>query len=217
MRIAGKPKPDGLIVSHGDADHVGGASALIEGWKNPLVIDSHLKDRSPARQKLHAGLADRGMPKSLHRAGDAIELSRHAKLRILHPPKTLEAAKANDKSLVALLETNAANILFLSDSGPAAWETFPPLRADIVVLGRHHSGLHPEAEFLKKSGVRAIVATAAGYPAHEPIDEHWAAMLDEIGIDLFRMDATGAVQIEIQPDGHTLEGFLNGQTPRFRD
>lgn len=217
MRIAGKPKPDGLIVTHGDADHLGGASTLIDGWKNPLVIDSHLKDRSPSREKLHAGLAARGAPKSLQRAGDSIELSRQARLRILHPPKILEAAKANDKSLVVLLETNSTNILFLSDSGPAAWESLPPLRADIVVLGRHHSGLLPEAELLKESGVRAIVATAAGYPAHEPMDEHWAAMLEENGIKLFRMDQTGAVQIEIRPDGHSLEGFLNGQVQRSRN
>lgn len=211
MRLAGKTKPDGLLVSHGDADHVGGAAALLEGWNKPLVIDSHLKDRSPARRHLHAELAARGNPKSLHRAGDSIALSAHAKLRILHPPRAVDSSMANDKAIIALLETPSANILFLSDSGPAAWESLPPLQADIVVLGRHHSSLAPEAEFLKKSRVRAVVATAAGYPSHEPIDRFWAAMLDDIGVELFRMDETGAVQIEIHRDRHSIEGFLNGQ------
>lgn len=217
MRIAGEPRPDGLIVSHGDADHIGGAVALLEGWKSPRIIETRIKDRSPSRRALHSALESKGQPKSLHRAGDSIELSRHARLRILHPPGFLQAQQANDKSIIALLEGGSINILFLSDSGPAAWETLPPLRADIIVIGRHHSGLLPEAEFLKTSGVRAIIATAAGHPAHEPIDEHWAAMLAEIGIELFRMDKTGAVQIEVQPDGHTLEGFLNGQARRFRN
>lgn len=217
MRLAGKTKPDGLLVTHGDSDHLGGAAALLQGWKKPLVVDSHLKDRSPARRGLHAELAARGEPKSLHRAGDSIALSRHAGLRILHPPREVDAAMANDKAIIALLETASANILFLSDSGPAAWETLPPLRAEILVLGRHHSGLAPEAEFLEKTGVRAVVASAAGHPAHEPVEEFWAAMLEDLGVELFRMDETGAVQIDIHRDRHTIEGFLNGQALRFPD
>jgi competence protein ComEC len=211
MRLAGKPKPDGLLTTHGDADHLGAATTLLEGWKSPRIVDSPLKDLSPARKRLHQALAARGVPKSLHRAGDSIPLSPHATLHILHPPKSLVAAKSNDKAIIALLHTPSTRILFLSDSGPAAWASLPPLRADILILGRHHSSLLPDAEFLKKSGVQAVVATASNFPAYEPIDEFWATMLDEIGIELFRMDHTGAVQIEIQRDRHTIEGFLNGQ------
>jgi len=214
MRQAGRSHPDGLVVSHGDADHVGAGVVLIAGWKAPRVVDSHLKDRSPARQRLHAGLATRQAPKSLHRAGDAIRLSRHANLRILHPPKFLEAAVADDKAIIALLETDSTRVLFLSDSGPAAWASIPEAKAEIVVLGRHHSGVLPEAEFLQKTGARAVVATAASYPSHEPVDEHWAAMLETLGIELFRMDETGAVQIEIGRGDHKIEGFLNGQKHR---
>jgi hypothetical protein len=81
----------------------------------------------------------------------------------------------------------------------------------MVVVGRHHSGLLPEASFLRAAGVRTVVATAAPFPTHEPIDKFWAAMLDELGIDLFRMDHTGAVQIEISPRSRSVSGFLNGQ------
>jgi competence protein ComEC len=212
MRLAGKPWPDGLILSHGDSRHIGGAAMLLEGWKSPRIVDSRIKDRSTARRRLHAELEARGIPKSLHLAGDTIELPRAARLRILHPPKSLEAAKSNDKSIIPLLETVHANILFLSDSGPSVWEALPPLRADILVLGRHHSGLLPESEFLETSGVRAIVATASDYPAGESIDPFWAAMLDELGIELFRMDHTGAVQIDLGPRSTKISAFLNGQS-----
>jgi len=211
MRRAGKPWPDGLILSHGDARHIGGATALLEGWKSPRIVDSPIKDRSTARRRLHAELEARGIPKSLHRAGDTIVLSRHARLHILHPPKSFDAARSNDKAIIALLETSRANILFLSDSGPAVLNSLPPLRADILVLGRHHSGLVPEASYLRAAGIRAIVATAADYPAYESIDKFWVGMLDELGIDLFRMDHTGAVQIELDPRVRTITGFLNGQ------
>ena len=211
MRLAGKASPDGLLLTHGDADHLGGASHLFAGRRFPFLIDSPLKDRSPLRLRLHKDLAERGIPKSLHHAGDSLRLSSHATLKILHPPKGLIASKADDKSIITLLDTATAKILFLSDSGPNAWDTLPALQADIVVLGRHHSAILPEAGFLQKSRVRAVVATAAGFPTQEPIDEYWAAMLDELGIELFRMDHTGAVQIEIRPHSHTIEGFLNGQ------
>jgi hypothetical protein len=43
------------------------------------------------------------------------------------------------------------------------------------------------------------------------MDENWAAMLRERGIELFRMDESGAVQILASPSGFEIEGFLDGK------
>jgi hypothetical protein len=116
--------------------------------------------------------------------------------------------KADDKAIIARLESRGASILFLSDSGPMAWENLGPTRADIAVIGRHHSGILPEPGFLQNLGIRRVIATAAAFPQNEPIDENWAAALRDRGIELFRMDESGAVQILAWPGRLEIESFL---------
>ncbi|MFZ9964997.1 MAG: ComEC/Rec2 family competence protein [Terrimicrobiaceae bacterium] len=207
LRGTGKLSPDLLVITHGDAEHLGAAASIAEASPQTRFIDSPLQDRSPTRQRVQ----EKAINRSIHQAGDAIRLSENATLRILHPPASLIADKADDKAIIVLLESPFVRILLLSDSGPSAWETMEPVRADLAVMGRHHSGILPDAGFFEKNGVRAVIASAAEFPDHEPIDENWAAMLREHGIALFRMDESGAVQILAGPKGIEAEGFVNGQ------
>ena len=157
------------------------------------------------------------MRASKARAGDRFEISPAASLKILHPPEGLVAATADDKSLIALLESCRTRVLFLSDSGPKTFQWLlenqaTEIPADILVLGRHHSGVPPEASFLRAVNPSLVVAAAAGFPSNEPIDEDWAAMVEGLGIRLFRQDRTGAVRIRIEKENWAAEGFLNGET-----
>ncbi|MFM8981865.1 MAG: ComEC/Rec2 family competence protein [Spartobacteria bacterium] len=209
MRGIGKLAPDSVVLTHGDSQHISGAVPLAASHTH--FYESPLQDRSPVRQKLQTELAAQSNRKSIVQAGDVITISDHATLQILHPPGSLLENKADDKAIIALLESHGTSILFLSDSGPAAWEILGPIRADIAVIGRHHSGILPDIGFLQKLGIRAVIASAAAFPQNEPIDENWAAALHENAIELFRMDETGAVQILAGPHGFELESFLGGR------
>jgi ComEC/Rec2-related protein len=207
MRGIGELAPDMLVLTHGDAEHIGAAASIAEASPQTRFIDSPLDDRSSARQRLQ----EKAPARSIHQAGDLIRISDSADLPILHPPASLLEDKADDKAIIALLETPFARILLLSDTGPAAWETLGPARADLAVIGRHSSGILPDAGFFQKNGIRAVIASAAEFPDHEPIDENWATTLRGHGIELFRMDESGAVQILAGPRGIEVEGFVNGQ------
>ena len=216
MRSTGHWCPDALMLTHGDADHIGGAGSLLETNSLPRIIDSPLTDRSPFRRKLHAALAAAHLPICKAQAGDYFQISPLMTLRILHPPQDLVAATADDKSLVALLESSPTRILLLSDAGPAAFEWLlenqrSAITADIVILGRHHSGAPPEASFLRAVNPSLIVAAAAGFPSNQPIDEEWASMVQNLGIHLFRQDRTGAAMIRLDRQGYAAKGFLNGE------
>jgi ComEC/Rec2-related protein len=216
MRSTGHWCPDTLVLTHGDADHIGGASSLLETNSLPRIIDSPLTDRSPLRRKLHAALAAAHLPISKAQAGDCFQISPSMTLRILHPPQDLVAATADDKSLVALVDFSQTRVLILSDAGPSTFEWLlqnqrSAIAADIVILGRHHSGAPPEASFLRAVNPSLIVAAAAGFPSNQPIDEEWASMVQNLGIHLFRQDRTGAAMICLDKQGYAAKGFLNGE------
>jgi len=217
MRSTGHWKPDTLVLTHGDADHIGGVGSLLDTNALPRIIDSPLTDRSPVRRRLHAAMDAAALPASKARSGDHFEISPSSSLKILHPPDGLVAATADDKSLVALLESAGTRILFLSDAGPTTFQWLlenqsAEIPADIVILGRHKSGAPPEASFLRAINPSLVVATAAGFPSNEPIDEQWASMLESLGIRLFRQDRTGAVGIRLEKESWAAEGFLDGVT-----
>jgi ComEC/Rec2-related protein len=217
MRSTGHWTPDALVLTHGDADHIGGVGSLLDTHSLPPIIDSPLKDRSPVRRRLHAAMDAAAWPSSKTLAGDRFEISKSTSLKILHPPEDLAATTSDDKSLIALLECSGTRVLILSDSGPAAFEWLlqnqsAEIAADIILLGRHRSGASPEASFLRAVNPSLIVATAAGFPSNEPIDEDWASMLESLGIRLFRQDRTGAVTIRVEKEGFAAKGFLNGET-----
>lgn len=215
LRSRGRGAPDGLILTHGDARHIGGVDALVESHPPPQVVDSVLNDRSPVRGKLHNRLQELGIPKSLMRAGDRIGIGRSTILAVLHPPSGLLKNEADDKVLVVRLDAGEARILFLSDAGPATQEWLlehqrGELRADILVAGRHRSGITIGSEFVDAVHPRAIVSTATYFPQSDAPDPLWEAMLAARGIPLFRQDVTGAVRMEIQRGGMRILGFADG-------
>jgi len=217
MRSTGHWKPDTLVLTHGDANHIGGVGTLLETNALPRIIDSPLTDRSPVRRRLHAAMDAAALPTLKARSGDHFEISPSASLKILHPPDGLVAATADDKSLVALLESGGTRILFLSDAGPTTFQWLlenqsAEIPADIVILGRHKSGAPPEASFLRAVNPSLVLATAADFPSNEPIDEQWASMVESLGIRLFRQDRTGAVGIRLEKESWSAEGFLDGVT-----
>ena len=217
LRSTGHWSADRLVLTHGDSNHIGGVGTLIDANSLPQITDSPLQDRSPLRRKLHSIAAASDFPISKAQAGDSFEVSPSMSLQILHPPPDLVAATADDKSLVALVGSSKVRVLILSDAGPSTFEWLlenqrSAIAADILVLGRHHSGALPEASFLRAVNPALVVATAADFPSNEQMDEDWVAMLEGLGMHLFRQDRTGAAIIRLGRDGFVARGFLNGET-----
>ncbi|MEI6277803.1 MAG: ComEC/Rec2 family competence protein [Verrucomicrobiae bacterium] len=215
LRSRGKESPDGLVISHGDARHIGGSAGLLELRHPPLIVDSVLDDRSPVRGKLHRRLEELGLPKSLCRAGDRLPISRDVSLHILFPPSGLAKNVADDKVLVVRLDAGASRVLFLSDAGPAAqsWlieHARDQLKSDVLVSGHHRSGIPVSTEFLDAVHPALLVTSAANYPESEAPDPDWVAMIAAKGIRLLRQDVTGAVKMRIFPGKILLGGFAGG-------
>ena len=213
LKAHGKAAPDGLLLSHGDAKHIGGAVDLLKTGRPKMIIDSPVEDRSATRRQLLKILKDRSLERKNQQAGDEIPLGKEARLQILHPPAEGQGNLADDKVLVVRFEEKGRSVLFLSDAGveTCRWiqENCPTrLASDFLVIGRHKNGLLPEADFLHLVKPQAIIATATDFPESEKMDEEWAAMVKGMGIQLLCQDETGAVIIRFNKDHLETECFL---------
>lgn len=216
LRSQGRREIDGLLLTHGDARHISAAAELFASCPPQRVVDSVQDDLSSHRRRFQSFLAGKNFPKSLHRAGDVIALSPHAKLHVLHPPSAVSRPVADDKVLVVRLDLGKTRILFLSDASFAVeqWllENSPAeLRCDILVKGRPRSGPSGDAAFLNAAAPKVVIASAADFPESEIFPPELEARLAGQGIRLFRQDRSGAVTIRIFPAHWEVCSFLGGR------
>lgn len=214
LHSRGKSTPEGLILTHGDAGHIGGAPELAANDPPGTLVESVLNDRSSQRRLLHRNLEEHGIPKSLHRSGDSIRVSHEVTLKILFPPAGITRDLADDKALVVRLDTAGVRILFLSDAGPPTFDWLlknaaVELSSDIIVKGAHRSGVPMDTAFTDAVRPKLIVATAAYFPASERLDASWVSLLEGRGIHVIRQDTSGAVIIEIRDKEFQARGFFD--------
>jgi len=219
LRSKGVDQLDGLVLTHGDAGHMGGAGGALLDFRPRLLIDAATADRSPTHRRLIAGLARKGIPRRLCNAGDEFDLSREVRAKILFPPRELEGGKADDRALVIQLTFSGRSLaLIMSDSGIATEEylarNYPGLHSDIVVKGQHYSGLSGSDAFLSSVQPQVIVATSRDFPETERLKSEWVERVGARGIKLFRQDETGAVRIRVFGDRWDAKAYVTSETFR---
>ena len=219
LRSRGVNRLDGLLLTHGDATHIGGAGPVLTGFRLRQLVDSPLPDRSIVHRRLVAQGAERAIPRKLVVAGNECRLSRHVTARILFPPPDFRGKMADDQALVAqLILPGNTRVLVMSDSGQATEEALlaqqVDLRSDLLIKGQHHSGTSGSSEFLDAVQPAAIIATARESAENQRIKEDWAEMVKARGIELLRQDKTGAVRVRFFRDHWEATPFLGGETFR---
>jgi competence protein ComEC len=219
LRCRGVNRLAGLILTHGDASHIGGGSGALFDFHPGQLIDPATPDRSPIHRRLIAEIARTAGPHRPSAAGDEFDLASDVKARILFPPHGFEAVKADDQALVVQLAVSGkSRVLIMSDSGVATEEfllrNYPDLRCDIVVKGQHYSGISGSEAFLDSVRPGAIVATSSDFPENERIKNEWVERVEARGIKLFRQDETGAVRIKIFRAGWEATTYVTSETFR---
>lgn len=207
LHSRGVNRLDGLVLTHGDAQHLGGAVDLLEMFDPGEVVDSPLRDRSPRRKAVHAALEQAGRGKSIVRRGDTLTLAPGVTLQVLFPPEGLRAGPADDKALVLRLDAGGKRVLFTSDAGflTERWllENALPgeLRCDVLVKQIHAKDFSGTPDFLAAVRPEVIVASSTAFPPQEKISGEWAGQVAAAGIRLLRQDETGAVRLILRSGG----------------
>jgi len=219
LRSKGVDQLDGLVLTNGDAGHMGGASDALLDFRPRLLIDTAIADRSLTHHRLIADLARNGVSRRLCTAGDEFNLSRDVRAKILFPPREFGTGKADDRALVIQLSLSGRSLaLLMSDSGIATEEylagNYPGLHSDIVVKGQHYSGLSGSDAFLASVQPQLIVATSRDFPENERLKSEWVERVGARGIKLYRQDETGAVRIRVFRDHWDAKTYVTSETFR---
>jgi competence protein ComEC len=202
LRSRGVNRLDGLLLTHGDAGHIGAAADALGLFSPRVVMDAGSRDRSAVHRDFIQQLATARAPHRVCSAGDEWKLSRDVSARVLFPPRDFEAASADDQAIVVqILVRSRARVLLMSDSGEATERALlqdrANLQSDVIIKGQHRSGVSGLPEFLDAVKPELIIATSRAFPESERIKDDWAEMVNARGIRLLRQDQTGAVQLRI--------------------
>lgn len=192
LRAVLEAMPVGLLVHNGWIGS-GGEVGLLGPWR---VAGDWLVWQGPGRARSLRHLA-------LH-AGDRILLEPEVALTILHPPRDgFPPRDGNDASLVMLLEGWGIRILLLGDVERRAEEALlgrwgrEGLASDVVKLAHHGAASGAWLPFLEAVSPQVALNSAGranryGHPHPETL-----AVLDRLGVPLYRTDRDGALQVVV--------------------
>ncbi|MDQ2867700.1 MAG: ComEC/Rec2 family competence protein [Verrucomicrobiota bacterium] len=215
LHSRGVDRLEGLVLTHGDAQHIGGAFATISDFAPREIFDNPLDVRSTVQARLRTELRRRGTPlRSLVR-DEAILLGPDVRAQVLYPPPQLKIASADDGPLVLQIDFGDTRVIYENDAGSAVEQAllkyYDDLRSDILIKGHHHSGDAGSLAFIDAVQPRVIIATSRDTSVSERIDDAWAAEIARRGIKLFRQDESGAVEIQLREEEWTARAFLSDQ------
>lgn len=214
LHSRGVNRLQGILLTHGDAHHIGAALETIADYAPREIYDNPVDVRSSALRRFRD--APRKPESRLLFRGDSLLLGRNVHAEILYPPPNIKIRSADDAPLIVQLVVNEQiRVLFESDAGTEAEIALlgsgDDLKSDILIKGQHHSGDSGTPEFLDGVKPKLIIATSRESPVAEQISEEWSGEIARRGIKLFRQDWTGAVEIQFRGEDWTARSYLTGE------
>jgi competence protein ComEC len=199
LRAVGIRRLEGLIVSHADNDHAGGAASVLDG-----VPVGWLASSLPASSPLHAAVGT-SLPcyAGQHWQWDGVSFE------VLHPAQdsyTVERMKANDRSCVLRISAGGTRVLLTGDAEARSEREMlahdpEALRAETLVVPHHGSVTSSTLPFVAAVHPQIAIFTVGyrnrfGHPRREVVQRY-----TELGSRILRSDRHGALLLDIDAHG----------------
>jgi competence protein ComEC len=199
LRAAGVSALSGIVVSHGDLDHSGGAASVLQA----LPVDWFLSSLAADNPLLAHAVSPRRCEAGARWQWDGVDFE------LLHPTRESyerEKVRSNDRGCVVRISTAGASVLLAADieqkSEFELLNTVPAkLRAQVLLVPHHGSRTSSSPQFVEQVNPD-IVLVAAGYrnrfghPRDDVLDRYRA-----LGSRIYRTDHDGALLLAIGGDG----------------
>ena len=198
-RAEGIDRLDTLLLTHGDAHHVGGAGFIGRQFPPATVVRSPVAFRSPAYREAIKQFSSRTNLLQTVNRGEVIN-----GWEVLHPEATDHFPQADDKAIVLRADLRGTRVLLLSDLGKpgqnALLEREPDLRAEIVVSGIPTQTQPLADSLLDTIQPRLIVISDSIYPATARASRNLRERLAARNIPVIFTSEQGALTICFKKD-----------------
>ena len=204
LKAQGISALDGMIVTHSDADHSGGALAILQGMQVGWLLSS-LRTNSPIVQ---AARSHRACSAGQRWVWDGV------RFEMLHPPAASYAdasLKSNARGCTLKITAGRRAILLAADieaaQEAALIQQGSPLQADVLLAPHHGSGTSSSLPFLRAVHP-ALALFQVGYRNryHHPKPEVYARY-GELGIERLRTDEAGAITLDFNGDSNSTSSY----------
>lgn len=187
-------KLDYLILTHPDADHIGGAPVIITKFTIGKVFVSNFEKDNKTYQKLIQSLDDKRL-KALTPTVNSKYTLGTASITILAPGDTYD--NPNDASIALLLKNGNRSFLFTGDAGEDAendiLKTGIDISADVYKVGHHGSKYSTSQDFFKAvDPFYAVISCGEGNSYGHPHAETLNTLRTN-GVMVYRTDEEGTI------------------------
>ena len=187
-------KLDYLILTHPDADHIGGAPVIITKFDIDKVFVSNYEKDTKTYQKLIQALDDKRLKYTTPGVGSQYTLGT-AVITILAPNDKYD--NPNDASIALIIKNGSNKFLFTGDAGEDAEKDILDNRisitADVYKVGHHGSKYSTSKDFFKAvKPTYAVISCSKdnsyGHPHAETLNT-----LRKNGVKVYRTDEEGTI------------------------
>jgi competence protein ComEC len=188
---------DYLVLTHPDADHIGGAPVIITKFGIGQLFLSNYEKDNKTTQKVRDAMQYKGLTASDCQVGDTYTLG-NASFTILAPVK--EYADSNNASIALMVQNGNNRFLFTGDCEAEAEADLiasgADLSADVYLAGHHGSDTASSQAFMDAvSPTYAVIScgegNSYGHPHAEVLNR-----FRSMGIQVFRTDEQGSIVAE---------------------
>ena len=207
LRHAGVGRLDLLVVTHAQADHDGGAAAVLEAMPVGLVLDGRDGVREPLGLRMAAEARLRAVRLAAPEAGETLRIGR-VELRVLSPMREPAEAHAgvdpNQRAIVAEARIGRFRMLLTADAESDVLSTLDLEPVDVLKVS-HHGSADPGLGALLERLRPRVAAIEVG--AHNGYGHPVAATLRTLraaGAAVYRTDRDGSIRLEERGEALTV-------------
>ncbi|MGB9149564.1 MAG: ComEC/Rec2 family competence protein, partial [Burkholderiales bacterium] len=193
LRVAGIDHLDGMVVTHADSDHSGGAISVLQSVPTGWLLSALARTSEIHKYAIKSKRCENGQSWDW----DGV------KFEMLHPTADDiddQTRKINNNGCVLKLTSAHGSALLTADIEQFAeaelLQRDSDIQADVLVAPHHGSKTSSTPEFVDAVGATNVIFTVGyrnrfGHPKQEVVDRY-----AEAGANIFRSDEDGAVLVK---------------------
>ena len=197
----GIQKIDVLLLTHPDADHVGGLIPILKGFRVGMVLDPGLVHTSSLYQEFLELIDKKNVPYELIGQGDKIRGFYRMTIQALHPSLPLLTGRGhlNNNSVVLLVEYGKVRFLFTADISEEGekriMERNNELEAHVLKVPHHGGRSSACRSFIELVNPEiAVICCGKNNPYGHPHPET-LKLYENFETRIYRTDRNGTVAI----------------------